>query len=405
MRQRRATTLVEVLVAIFVMGIGLLSLLALFPLAALNMAQSIKDDRAAHAAANARAFANFYYTLYTASGTTKAPFRIEYQNVQTAYWWFDATFTSGVAYPGSPPAYGNGLDYPPPVQPPTTPPGSPGYPVYIDPIGFQLVSSSADPRVGTGAPQTAIKRVTLSMFNKPTPQPPYTPGGPASALLPMRYFSMLDDCTFAGNGIPVPGDPAPFAPVPGPPPPYAANTPVERAGRYTWAYLVRETSHVPFTAPPAAPTYATEGGITVSIVVYDRRGLETVPSPVIAAAPPYGNFDTINGFQLAGENVYTAIFDPMVAGGNIVTINWNPPAVPGAPAEKPPVRKGTWILQASATTPSIAYFHRVVGVSEPQAGQMVLELQNPILVGDTSPGALAIVMEGVVEVFDLGTKR
>jgi Prokaryotic N-terminal methylation motif len=46
-------TLVEVLVAIFVMGIGLLALLTLFPLGALSMAEEIKDDRTAAAADDA----------------------------------------------------------------------------------------------------------------------------------------------------------------------------------------------------------------------------------------------------------------------------------------------------------------------------------------------------------------
>ena len=38
-------TRTEVLVAIFLMGVGLLALLALFRLGALQMAQAIKDDR------------------------------------------------------------------------------------------------------------------------------------------------------------------------------------------------------------------------------------------------------------------------------------------------------------------------------------------------------------------------
>jgi hypothetical protein len=49
-------TLVEVLAAIFVMGIGLLALLTLFPLAALTMAQAVKDDRAGAIAAEATVF-------------------------------------------------------------------------------------------------------------------------------------------------------------------------------------------------------------------------------------------------------------------------------------------------------------------------------------------------------------
>lgn len=41
------TTLVEVLVAIFITAVGLLAMLTLFPLGALDMAQAIQDDRTA----------------------------------------------------------------------------------------------------------------------------------------------------------------------------------------------------------------------------------------------------------------------------------------------------------------------------------------------------------------------
>lgn len=49
-RQWSGATLLEVLVAIFIMGIGLLALLTPFPLGALEMARSIQDDRAGHIA-------------------------------------------------------------------------------------------------------------------------------------------------------------------------------------------------------------------------------------------------------------------------------------------------------------------------------------------------------------------
>jgi hypothetical protein len=45
----------EVLTAILITGVGLLALLALFPLGALDMARNIKDDRAAAVAAEAAA--------------------------------------------------------------------------------------------------------------------------------------------------------------------------------------------------------------------------------------------------------------------------------------------------------------------------------------------------------------
>src|SRR5258707_6368496 len=56
--RRPGVTLIEVLVAIFVMGIGLICLLTLFPLGAMSMASAFKDERAAQAAINARTVAD-----------------------------------------------------------------------------------------------------------------------------------------------------------------------------------------------------------------------------------------------------------------------------------------------------------------------------------------------------------
>ena len=47
-------TLVEVLVAIMITGVGLLAMLSLFPLGALEMARAVKDDRTAEVAAQAQ---------------------------------------------------------------------------------------------------------------------------------------------------------------------------------------------------------------------------------------------------------------------------------------------------------------------------------------------------------------
>jgi prepilin-type N-terminal cleavage/methylation domain-containing protein len=53
MKRRSGFTLIEVLVAIFIMAIGLLALLTLFPLAALTMSKALQDDRAATCAYDA----------------------------------------------------------------------------------------------------------------------------------------------------------------------------------------------------------------------------------------------------------------------------------------------------------------------------------------------------------------
>ena len=49
MNRRNAVTLTEVLIAIFVLSIGLMALLSLFPLGAAQMAQALKDQRTAEA--------------------------------------------------------------------------------------------------------------------------------------------------------------------------------------------------------------------------------------------------------------------------------------------------------------------------------------------------------------------
>jgi hypothetical protein len=63
------STLVEVLVAIFITGLGLLASLTLFPLGAIDMAQAIKDDRTAAIAEEASALGQAGEELV--SGTVK----------------------------------------------------------------------------------------------------------------------------------------------------------------------------------------------------------------------------------------------------------------------------------------------------------------------------------------------
>src|SRR5437588_317920 len=60
---RRAVTLVEVLIAIFLMGIGLMAILSLFPLGASQMAQALQDQRAAEAATTAGALSRTIWKI------------------------------------------------------------------------------------------------------------------------------------------------------------------------------------------------------------------------------------------------------------------------------------------------------------------------------------------------------
>ena len=138
---RSAVTLIEVLVAIFVMGIGLICLLTLFPLGAMRMAAAFKDERAAQAAVNAR-------TIAAA------------KNLRG-----DSAVLPKFKNPG-------GLQ--------DADDTGPSYPVLVDPVGA----------VQSGMLGSNIARVG----------PSYAPDGSAAY---QGYFGLLDDVTFQrGFGVP-----------------------------------------------------------------------------------------------------------------------------------------------------------------------------------------------------------
>jgi hypothetical protein len=162
--RRAGTTLMEVLVAIFIMGIGLLSLLVLFPLGALNMAQAIKDDRIALVSANAAALA-------------------EGRDIRNDFQLLGA----GTDYFKDPSIGGN-------VVTPASDDG-PSYAVLIDPIGSLSAPPANQFWVGDKGPllQGSIPRRTVSFIgNNPQTMP----------ALATQAFSLMDEIRFADTGSP-----------------------------------------------------------------------------------------------------------------------------------------------------------------------------------------------------------
>lgn len=105
MNNRSGLTLIEVLTAIFIMGLGVIAILTLFPLGAMRMAQAFRDERSALAAANADQFMRSYWKLKIVEQPTPTePFFLALDNP------------------------GGGL--PPPG------PQEPSYPVFVDPMGY-----------------------------------------------------------------------------------------------------------------------------------------------------------------------------------------------------------------------------------------------------------------------------
>ncbi len=222
MTQRNGTTLTEVLVAIFIMAIGMMSLLTLFPVGALSMAQAVRDERAAQAAANAAAIAE-------AKGL---------RHDQRVEGWFKRMEDPDP----------NSLFYAYSLARYMTPPyDGPSYPIFVDPLGdYSLAPPSdlgkpANPQL-IGIPRTGVSYV------KPVPLPQNFQQSLS------RWFGLLDDMTYV--------DPAAY-------PQYGVPTVsptdlVQREGRYSWTYLLRR------------PRFRDPSVVDMTVIVYNARS-QVVP--------------------------------------------------------------------------------------------------------------------------------
>jgi prepilin-type N-terminal cleavage/methylation domain-containing protein len=211
MNRRRGVTLIEVLVAIFVMALGLLTLLALFPLGVLTMEQAIQDDRAATAVENATALAIVQDIRHDPAWTQPQLGAVK-------------------------PLYRN----PNPAVFSDAPPDGPSYPVYLDPNGWRSYLPPYQSVIGGGQPNgtpIGVPRSTVSFVN--------------SNADFLRWFTLLDDIQFDDG---TKGSPAGTPSLVSNPPPT-----FERDNRYSWAYLVRR----PMTGDPTV--------VELSVVVYAQR--------------------------------------------------------------------------------------------------------------------------------------
>lgn len=147
MKVRAGITLIEVLVAIFIMCIGLLALLTLFPLAALSMAQSLKDDRVDQAGRQANALAIAQNLRMDSNPALQAAFS------------------------------NNGAVTLPPEW------SGPSFPVFVDPWGMRLGASPS--LAGSGLVQRTDWSLTAN-----------------SLSMTMRYCGIQDELTFLDNGTP-----------------------------------------------------------------------------------------------------------------------------------------------------------------------------------------------------------
>jgi len=392
MKRRSGMTLTEVLIAIFVLAIGLMGILALFPLGAMRMAQAIKDDRCGTLESNATSLMHSGFKDQMAlSAPSQQPnrdpiFRNDF-NTQPGQPNYYAGYPSG--YPFSPMLYPNAPWYntspignTPPISalPPLltnspAPPANynsawPSYPVYIDMAGwFSNLNTPSQYLVG-GHPLSMPRRSLrdVEQFRLANQVQAYN-------ILLNRYTVLLDDLGFGPDGgtivnpVPLAGNQTPWGTSAGPGVNFPNNASVQRDGRYSCALMVRRQQ------------VSIDSQCEFSVVVYNGRSLS---SP-------------------AAETVYQ---------GTNILFNWQQTeviinyAAMGMP--RPKIRNGTWILDATmanmAGNQMVAephgFFYRVINVTEGN-GALSLELQVPARATvSNNPFGLLIVMDNVAEVFE-----
>ena len=210
MTRRSGVTLIEVLVAIFVMAIGLIALLTLFPLGVLRMYQALRDERCSECAYNADKIGIMFNVRNDTTVIT-----------DTATGGKIADFFANAGDPGTLP---------------NADPYGESYPVFVDPIGYFASPAGNGKEWVGGVPGFLRRRPVAFTATKDV----------------NRWFTLWDDISFESTNL----DPL----VP-PGTAQRSGTSVLRNTRYSWAYLLQR------------PQTSDRSVVDCSIVVFDQRSL------------------------------------------------------------------------------------------------------------------------------------
>ncbi len=453
---RRAVTLVEVLIAIFLMGIGLMAILSLFPLGASQMAQALKDQRCAEAGTNAAALARVLWrqTCDDDPNTGSSKFTVtrmavvngQQPAVPVQYPFSNQLFVAAlddpsyVPPPSKPPLTApdytsnaplvpdpnlpndpaaptsylsampivprTGAPNPTPLGP-TNPPG-PSYPVFVDPIGWQANAVNQNSANGTRQHQAWLPTVPVqtngSQINN----------GVRTWRIPRRTLYVRDTSvpSTGPNTQPwIPLGSAGTARVNNNPTPEAVALGSPQRIFRLFSLMDDMTFNYNGTPDLDGDPRTAEAATAASTRKLDRQGRYSWAYLLRRR----NNADRTNvdvsvvvysGRSIDVPSAETAYQAAGVTGTKSLTLIYGTAASPNKPA----LRRGQWVLDASlwdlaGNLAPQGIFYRVVNVDDSVANQLALELQTPLLGGPFDPNnpntpmRSIIVMDNVVEVF------
>lgn len=166
MTRRRGLSLIEVLTALFIMGVGTIAILTMFPLGAVNMANANRDDRSTLAAFGADQYFRTYWRT-TVSEVPEASINEQ----------FFAALNDPDGSGSFPALATNSTEV--------------SYPVFVDPMGFVARGSSPFQMVGDASNTGIGRRNLLAVTNA---------GGLANQTA-QRLCSLMDSIG-SDNGVP-----------------------------------------------------------------------------------------------------------------------------------------------------------------------------------------------------------
>lgn len=342
-RGRRGVTLTEVLIAMFVLAIGMMGILALFPLGAAQMAQAVKDERTAQLAAICEGHMRIFWrnacikgdgslvddtTLFTYNPPNilgdPALMALDNPNVPL----------------GTPPATFVSTD---PTYLSNSKASKMSSPLFIDPIGFATQAVQDRQWVGGQLLQGILPRRSLQTITS-------LPSAQQQTAASIRLCALMDDLTFNSQGI---------------------ATPVTRAGRYNAAFLLQRAKN------------NVRHEVNVKIIVYQGRPPADTPGAETYLGQTFVQPSSDN-FIVASAGV-----PPLRKGTWILLMN----------------REFTNPVPGSFNADAFADFYRVVGF-EASGGFATISVSPPLREhsrGALGYPAQAVVLDNVAEVFDRGT--